>query len=183
MQIVITADVFRACQLAAAKKDCREYLNYVCIEPRQKMLVATDGHVMAEGPIHRIDWANGEELPDQLLVMLDKVIPTSWDYVILDAATKRATGKNPKTQNVGFRIYDGSMNYPDWRRISVHQGSAFKKSSNGDRYAEIGLNAGILSRVIGNRPAKLEFPSEPLAALRVTPQGTDVRVTFMPARV
>ena len=176
MQVItIEGWYLRAVQAACApsnSKDPREYLRYVCFDFEHRKAVGTDGPVMAVAPFA------GEDLPasGNLLLALSGKVPKGWSVV--NIYTEANLAKGPKSgQNLALVKPDHEWVYPDWKKI--HLGSDKPLVCPGLR--RIALDHRILTRVLGDAPARLEFQDE-TDPVRVLVENSELEITLAPCR-
>jgi hypothetical protein len=183
-----------------AKTSERSYLRGIFVDP-EGILVATDGHAMAE-----LDYPATDETREaitaycsytkhqNLIIKPWKVTAQRGPYLLqIDV---------PEATDNSFRVFvfvgdaagkqtpqlldtspsDGK--FPDWRRVTAWGKHWSPAAIGADEKFTLGVNPALLSRFQTNKKAPLRLVfSGPRAAIKAQSVDSEVRGTVMPARV
>jgi hypothetical protein len=184
----------------AAKTDVRFYLRGIFVDP-EGILVATDGHAMAE-----MDYPATDETREALtaycaatghqnLIIEPWKVSARGGHYLLQIDVPEETDTSSRVFVFGIdmsgkqqpQLLDTSPSegkFPDWRRVTAWGEHWTAAAIGADEKFMLGVNPSLLSRFQMNKdtPLRLVF-SGSNAAIKAQSVDSEIRGTVMPARV
>jgi hypothetical protein len=182
----------------AKSSDLRWYLHGLLVDP-DGVLVATDGHAMAE-----LDYPSTDEsrtaikaycavkrspAHPNLIIPAFKVAVRGGPFALQieigeDTARVFAIDQSGKTPSILLDTSVSEGRYPEWRRVSAWK-DHWKPAEIGEEgNFTLGVNPHLLSRFQPSKDSLIRVTfSGPNAAMRVQALDSQIRGTVMPARV